>query len=368
MRALEYSYELRLLLRQTPEPRGAIVTMEIELRRLRAENAQLKHDLASSRQQLAALHAALKAQQPYARGAGGFPPPRPPAATRGGAEAPRNSLDALWREAVAPAPAPASPPAPPAPAPPSSPIAPDVIAPAAAVAPGDAFGARTVATPAAPPADDAFGARVVATPAAAAALSTDDPFGFGGLFGAAPAAAAAPSSPGGLFGAAPVAAAAAPSSAVAPGGTFALFDAGGGGDDSATEESEDDAPAPAAATPDDGAADAERARRKERRKAKKDKEREKERRREEKRRARRGRGAATPPAAYASGPAWQHAGTAQGGRYGGQGNPAFADAREAPDDDGLAARALGIFGAAKDAVSSYVDGPSGGGGQSYSRY
>ena len=62
------------------------------------------------------------------------------------------------------------------------------------------------------------------------------------------------------------------------------------------------------------------------------------------------------------------------GRYGGHGNPAFADARDAPDDDGLAARAgsaaLGLFGAAKDAVSSYVEGPSGGfaGGRSYSSY
>ena len=155
--------------------------------------------------------------------------------------------------------------------------------------------------------------------------------------------------------------------------TFALFDAGGG-DESATEESEDDAPAPAATTPDDGAAAAERARRKERRKAKKEKEREKERRREEKRRARRARGAAAPPTAYASGPAWEHAGTARGGRYGGHGNPAFADARDAPDDDGLAARAgsaaLGLFGAAKDAVSSYVEGPTGGfaGGRSYSSY
>ena len=125
---------------------------------------------------------------------------------------------------------------------------------------------------------------------------------------------------------------------------------------------------------DDGAATAERARRKERRKAKKEKEREKERRREEKRRARRARGAAAPPAAYASGPAWEHAGTARGGRYGGHGNPAFADARDAPDDDGLAARAgsaaLGLFGAAKDAVSSYVEGPTGGfaGGRSYSSY
>ena len=64
--------------------------MDIELRRLRAENAQLRQDLASCRQQLAALHAALKRQQPYARGAGGFPPPRPPPATRGGGEAPRN--------------------------------------------------------------------------------------------------------------------------------------------------------------------------------------------------------------------------------------------------------------------------------------
>ena len=82
----------------------------------------------------------------------------------------------------------------------------------------------------------------------------------------------------------------------------------------------------------------------------------------------------SPPAAYASGPAWEHAGTARGGRYGGHGNPAFADARDAPDDDGLAARAgsaaLGLFGAAKDAVSSYVEGPSGGfaGGRSYSSY
>ena len=47
---------------------------------------------------------------------------------------------------------------------------------------------------------------------------------------------------------------------------------------------------------------------------------------------------------------------------------------DAPDDDGLAARAgsaaLGLFGAAKDAVSSYVEGPSGGfaGGRSYSSY
>ena len=63
--------------------------MDIELRRLRAENAQLRQDLASCRQQLAALHAALKRQQPYAA-----------RATRGGGEAPRNSLDALWREAV----------------------------------------------------------------------------------------------------------------------------------------------------------------------------------------------------------------------------------------------------------------------------
>ena len=210
----------------------------------------------------------------------------------------------------------------------------------------------------------ARGSQSSATPAAAAP-PTDDPFGFGGLFGAAPAAAVvAPSSPGGLLGAAP--APAAPR-------TFALFDAGGG-DESATEESEDDAPAPAATTPDDGAAAAERARRKERRKAKKEKEREKERRREEKRRARRARGAAAPPTAYASGPAWEHAGTARGGRYGGHGNPAFADARDAPDDDGLAARAgsaaLGLFGAAKDAVSSYVEGPSGGfaGGRSYSSY
>ena len=85
-------------------------------------------------------------------------------------------------------------------------------------------------------------------------------------------------------------------------------------------------------------------------------------------------GGAAPPTAYASGPAWEHAGTARGGRYGGHGNPAFADARDAPDDDGLAARAgsaaLGLFGAAKDAVSSYVEGPNGGfaGGRSYSSY
>ena len=65
------------------------------MRRLRAENAQLRQDLASCRQQLAALHAALKRQQPYARGAGGFPPPRPPPATRGGA-----GLDRLPPERV----------------------------------------------------------------------------------------------------------------------------------------------------------------------------------------------------------------------------------------------------------------------------
>ena len=59
------------------------------------------------------------------------------------------------------------------------------------------------------------------------------------------------------------------------------------------------------------------------------------------------RPAAAPPTAFAPGPAWLPAGTARGGRYGGHGNPAFADARDAPDAAGLAARAgsaaLGLF-------------------------
>ena len=53
-----------------PEDRhwGIVAKMDIELRRLRAENAQLRQDLASCRQ-LPALHAAPKRQQPHARGA-----------------------------------------------------------------------------------------------------------------------------------------------------------------------------------------------------------------------------------------------------------------------------------------------------------
>ena len=83
------------------------------------------------------------------------------------------------------------------------------------------------------------------------------------------------------------------------------------------------------------------------------------------------RARAAPPTVRVR-PAWERRDGTRGA--GGHGNPAFADARDAPDDDGLAARAgsaaLGLFGAAKDAVSSYVEGPTGGfaGGRSYSSY
>ena len=52
------------------------------------------------------------------------------------------------------------------------------------------------------------------------------------------------------------------------------------------------------------------------------------------------------------------------------GAPAVEDLQEAPNTLLAPVAALGLFGAAKDAVSSYVEGPTGGfaGGRSYSSY